>query len=347
MHPSITTGSFNEKCIIVRADLDVDLAVGELSPSVLLRLEVLKPTIDFLKSKGAKRIILIGHMGRPTPETKNKLTLKILIPTLNKILNDNINFIEDFSAALPENGIVLFENLRFWEEEEKNDIKFAEKLAGMGDIYINESFATSHRSHASIVTLPTIVRQKNGQAFLGLRFEEELKNLNLLIENPQRPFIAVISGTKEDKIKYSNDLMSICDKVLVGGRLPDIIAPDKSIRLYTSEDKLIIGNLLPDKEDLTIHTIDRFKEEISKARTVLLAGVLGKYEDPGHRQATETIFRFIAQTDAYKIVGGGDSLMAIDIFGIQDKFNWVSVGGGAMLEYLVSRTLPGIKALID
>ena len=153
----------------------------------------------------------------------------------------------------------------------------------------------------------------------------------------------IVGGSKKDKLDYIENLKFIADKILVGGRLPDYL---QDTRYSILDTKIIVANLLPDKEDMTINSIEKFEEEIGKAGTIVLAGPMGKYEDKGHRQGTERIFKAVANSNAFKITGGGDSLSVISIYNLKNKFDWVSVGGGAMLEFLAKRTLPGIEALL-
>ena len=168
-----------------------------------------------------------------------------------------------------------------------------------------------------------------------------------MTEEPKRPLLVFLSGVKKDKLEMVEPLSKIADKVLVGGRLPDYMGDDalESVRLQGDDAKIIVGNLNLDKEDITLNTIDRFSKEALKAGTIVLAGVFGKYEDEGHRQGTEKVFAAIANSQAFKVVGGGDSLNAIKMFSLENKFNWISVGGGAMISFLINKTLPGIEAL--
>ena len=167
------------------------------------------------------------------------------------------------------------------------------------------------------------------------------------------PVIFVISGLKKDKLDYIQKLANLADKVLVGGRLPEYLETASSEE-STSEvtqggssdgGRVVVARLNPDKEDITIRSIENFETEITQAGTIVLAGVLGKYEEEGHRLGTERIFAAVANSKAYKVVGGGDSVVAVYMLGLSDRFDWVSVGGGAMLEYLVAGTLPGIEVL--
>ncbi|MDZ4227997.1 MAG: phosphoglycerate kinase, partial [Candidatus Levybacteria bacterium] len=219
-------------------------------------------------------------------------------------------------------------------------LEFAKKLASLGDVYINDAFASSHRNHASIVSLPKLLPYA-----VGFRFEKEVGNLSKVF-NPVRPLVILISGVKKDKVNMIEPLSNLADKVLVGGRLPDFLG-DNTLSVRSQNGNVIIGNLVMDKEDITVNTIEKFKEEITNAKTIVLAGVLGKYEDEGHSQGTKAIFEAVGNAPAeFKIVGGGDSLIAITKYNLSEKFDWISVGGGAMLDFLVKKTLPGIEALL-
>lgn len=315
--PKLTDIDVSGKKVLVR--LDLDIPGGDFT-----RLEVAKETLDYLKGNSAE-IVIIGHKGRPEGRVDESLGLKPLQPFFDKW------------------GARVEENLRFDPGEEKNDPEFAKKLASLGDAYVNESFANSHRNHASIVGIPKILPHA-----AGFRFIKEIENLSKVIENPKKPVTVLISGIKEDKVEMAKKLSEIYDKILVGGRLPEYFGDEGlvSVRTRGEAEKLVIGNLNLDKEDITLHTIERFKEEIDKAGTIVLAGVLGKYEDEGHRQGTKEIFKAVAASSAYKIAGGGDTEAALKMFNLASKFDWISVGGGAMLEFLVNKTLPGIEALI-
>lgn len=343
--PFLSNLNFSGKRILLRADLDVDLEKNE---SEAIRLKVLVPTLSFLKEKKCK-VIIIGHKDRPQKK-EEEYSLKNICVDLSKISGIDIKFIGQVlgegvkkeANLLKEGDFLMLENLRFEPGEENNEDNFAKELSNLADIFVNESFATSHRKHSSIVGIPKFIK-----GYLGLRFEEEIKNLSKVFENPKKPVVAVVSGVKMDKVSYAKGLTKIVDKVLAGGRLPEYFDNEKSIREFKDNDKLIIANLIFDKEDITLHSIERFKEEIKKAKTIVLAGVLGKYEDEGHRQGTRDVFTAIANSPAFKIVGGGDSLVAIEMFNLTKNFDWVSVGGGAMLEYLVKGSLPGIEALLN
>lgn len=318
--PSVRDQAVAGKRVLVRGDLDVPEKENS-------RLEALVPTLELLSERGAE-IILIGHRGRPEGRVVEELRLGPVEARLRKIAG-GIEF-------------KVLENLRFDPGEESNDLEFAKKLSQNGELYVNEAFADSHRNHASIVSLPKLLPHA-----AGLRFIAEVENMNKILETPKRPVVAIVSGIKKDKVEMARLLSKKVDKVLVGGRLPEFFGDNTdSIRMQNGEN-LMIANLNMDKEDITLNSIDRFKEEIAKAGTIVLAGVLGKYEDEGHRQGTKEIFAAVASSSAYKLAGGGDTEAALTMFNLTEKFDWISVGGGAMLEFLSKGTLPGVEALLE
>lgn len=312
--PQIKDSDLQGKKVIVRADLDFD--PGDTNN---LRLTSLFPTLDLIKEKGGQ-IIIIGHRGRPDGKVDESLSLK------------------PFGSIFEKWGARVEENLRFDLGEEKNDETFAKKLAGLGDFFVNEAFAVSHREHASIVLLPKLLPHA-----AGLRFTEEVSNLSRVFNDPKKPVDVIVSGVKEDKLSFIEDFINVFDKVLIGGRLPDFIHDASPLR---KNPKVIVADLLPDKEDVTIHSIERFEDEIKNAGTVVLSGPIGKFEEEGHRQGTKRILEAVCASNAFKIAGGGDTESAIRLFNLNDKFDWISVGGGAMLTYLAKKTLPGIEALL-
>ena len=318
--PNLDSLDVSGKKVLLRLDLDTQADPNDL------RIKASEETLNYLKEKGASEIIILAHRGRPDGKVDESLSLKPFQPIFDKW------------------GAKVEENLRFDPGEEGNDPEFAKKLALKGEAFINEAFGSSHRAHASIVGIPKLLPHA-----VGLHFAKEVENLSKVIENPKSPLVILLSGIKKDKLDMIKPLSELADKVLVGGRLPEFLGDValESVRLQGDDKKVIIGNLNMDKEDITLNTIERFVKEINMAKTIVLAGVLGKYEDPGHRQGTEKVFSAVAVSNSFKIVGGGDSLMAIAIYNLTEKFDWVSVGGGAMLDFLVKGTLPGIEALLQ
>jgi phosphoglycerate kinase len=232
--------------------------------------------------------------------------------------------------------LVMAENLRFDSGETENDEHYAEHLAEEGEVYINEAFATSHRKHASIVRLPKLL-----PSAAGLRFVQEVENLEKILNNPKKPALLIIGGIKKDKLDYLEDFKKFADKILIAGRLPEYLPKD------INDEKLLVAKLIMDKEDITIHSIEKFEEEISKAGTIVIAGPMGKFEEESHMTGTKRVFEAIANSQTYKLAGGGETQKVISTLGLTEKFNWISVGGGASLEFLAKGTLPGIEALLN
>lgn len=328
--PVITNLELSGKNVLVRGDLDVD----DLDNP---RIESVREIIKFCQSKGSSKIKIIAHR-----ETDFDVCLSLR---------------QEFP------GVEFDDRLRDNSGEKTNDIEFARMLAVGWDVYINEAFATSHREHASIISLPKIIKESGGQIGLGLRFEKEIDNLSKVFNNPERPVVILISGLKEDKLSYVEPFCEFADKVLIAGRLPELIQNT----IYNIQNtKLLVADLIADKEDITIRSIEKFEEEIENAGTIVVSGPPGKFEDEGHRLGTKRVFEaIIKNTKAFKIAGGGDTERALQIIdtdtllrphkrdfeGQADKdeerngFDWISVGGGAMLEFLSKKTLPGIEAI--
>jgi 3-phosphoglycerate kinase len=315
------------KKVLVRADLD--LGTEEKGN---YRLEVLLPTLNFLFEKKAK-VIVIGHRGRPEGKEESKLSLE----PVSKLLEELVK------KTLPKDlDMNMMENLRFNKGEEENDEHYAKHLAETADVYVNEAFAVSHRKHASIVGIP-----KHLPHAAGIRFREEIDNLSKVLNEPKKPVVMVISGKKEDKISYLKSFDKFADKILVAGRLPEYLDDEVDLPVGMQNGKMLVAKLIPDKEDITLNSIERFEEEIKGAGTVVVSGPIGRFEEKGHRQGTERVFKAVANSKAFKVAGGGETQEAISFFGLEKKFDWISVGGGAMLEFLAHGTLPGIEALIN
>lgn len=333
--PKLESSRVSGKKVLLRLDLDVD---DDYS-----RLEMAEETLDFLV-KNKARTIIIGHRGRPEGKVVGELSLAPLAEVLGGVVGEKVNFVYDIVGVesaeeikkLADGNLLMLENLRFDSREETNDEGFAKSLASLAEFYVNEAIAVSHRVHASIVGVPKFLPHA-----AGFRFIKEVENLAKVTETPKRPVVLVIGGTKKDKMEHIENFTKVADKILVGGRLPEYYGDTNP-----NPEKIMIGGLLPDKEDLTLNTVEKFKEEIAKAGTIIVAGVPGKYEDEGHRQGTKEIFEAVAESNAFKLAGGGDAEAAITLLGLNEKFDWISAGGGSMLEFLAKGTLPGIEALL-
>jgi len=311
--PTVQSLNIQGKKVLVRADLDVTQKED-------YRLEALVPTLKLFLENGAK-VILLGHRGRPEGKVAEELKIEPVAQRLKSILG--------------RQDLEVMENLRFDPGEEANDLEYAKRLAQNGEVFVNEAFAASHRQHASIVGLPKLLPHA-----AGLRFVAEIENLSKVFEKPKKPVVAIIGGVKEDKLSYLDGFKSFADKIHVVGALPTFMEE-------SPDPKVTIANLLPDKEDITIHSIEKIEGDAASAGTIILSGPIGKFEEEGHALGTKRVLAAIAGSSAFKVAGGGDTIAAIDMLGLKDKFDWISVGGGAMLEFLSKRTLPGIEALLE
>lgn len=314
---------FKDKTALIRIDSDVDLVKknGKWIVDEDFRLRSVLPTINLLKKKGVKRIVFLGHLGRPDGKKVEELSLE---PVANW-------FSENVERR--KSKLVLLENLRFDSGEETNDKKFAERLASFGDVYINDAFGASHREHASIVGIPKLL-----PSFLGVRFEGEIKALSWLKKNAPRPLVFVLGGSKPGKLSYIDFLSEWADWLLVGGKLPSYSFDGK-------KEGLKVGRLKKNGKDINKETIKEFKKIIKKGKTVAWAGPMGVYEEEENRHGTWEIAKAVGDASAFKAAGGGDTHRILSWAKLWNKFDFVSVGGGAMLQFLKNETLPGIKAV--
>jgi len=332
-----------EKRVFLRADLDVPLENGRVEED--WRLRNLIPTIRYLISQKST-IILAGHIGRPEGKPVFNLSTKILVPTLSELLNNEIVHIADFPSAemiqntlgSSKNVILLLENLRFFSGEEENDDSFSRKLASLADCYVNEAFAVSHRNHASIVGVPKYLPHA-----AGLRLEKEIETLEGVLHKPRRPFVAVIGGAKiETKLPVIEYLAKIADWVLVGGAL----SKELGIKNYEFRtENVVVASLNKDGKDIDNTSIIQFIEVIKKAKMIVWNGPMGVFEDERFEMGTREIAKAIANSSAEKIVGGGETIWALKKYGLDAKIDWISSGGGAMLDFLAGKKMPGILAL--
>lgn len=345
------------KAVLLRTDYDVPLAragsgeSGERSWKVKddSRITESLATIGHLLSNGA-RVIIISHLGRPDGKVVPELSLKPAADCLReklKIKNEKRQFkIKNFSAfALAEN-LILLENLRFFPGEEKNDLGLSKQLALLGDFYVNDAFAVSHREHASIVGVPRFfpAPPAGGRAF-GFDFLEEIEHLSPLQENSKRPVVVILGGVKKDKLGYVDKLIDWADWILIGGKLPQSINNQQSADWRISNPKIIVAKLNDKGKDITLESLNHFREIILKAGTIVWAGPMGKYEEPEFSQGTKLISKAVVNSGAYTVVGGGDTEAALTKLDLVNRIDYVSSGGGAMLEFLATGTLAGIKAI--
>ena len=385
----------NGKKVLVRCDFNVPLDEN-LNITDDTRITAALPTIKYLIENGAK-VILCSHLGRPKGEVNEKYSLKPVSKRLSELLNTDVKFATDIVGdsaksmvdSLEDGEVGLLENVRFDPREEKNDEVLSKELASLCDgIYVNDAFGTAHRAHSSTEGVSHFVKE----AVAGFLMQKEIEFLSGTLENPKKPFVAILGGAKvSDKIGVIENLLEKVDKILIGGGMAftflkaqgfeigksiceddkleeanNILkkAEEKNIKIVLpkdvhvakeysndSEDKIVqTANIPVDFEgmDIGLKTIETFIDELEGAKTILWNGPLGVCEFDKFRIGTEKIAESISKNrEAISIVGGGDSVAAIKKLGLEDNFSHISTGGGASLELLEGKALPGLVCLTD
>ena len=380
------------KRVLVRVDFNVPLD-KERNITDDTRIRASLPTINYLIDKGSK-IILMSHLGRPEGKPNPQFSLDVVAKRLSELLGKDVMFLPDCVgkevkekvATLKGGEVALLENVRFHKEEKKNDESFAKELASLGEVYVNDAFAASHRKHASVVGVAKFL-----PAYAGFLVAKEIEVLSSLLESPESPFMAILGGAKvSDKIGVIINLMDKVTSILIGGGMSYTFLKSQGYEIGDSlleEDKIEMAKkiledaqkkgikiLLPldivvaDKfaEDANVQivdaknipsgwmgmdigpkTIELFKSELKNAKTVFWNGPLGVFEMEKFSNGTNSIAKFLGELDAVTVIGGGDSASAVRKAGVADKMTHISTGGGASLEFLEKGTLPGIEVLED
>ena len=404
------------KRVFVRVDYNVPMEEkdGQMVINDATRIKETIPTLDLLINKGAK-IILAAHLGRPKGQREPSMSLRPVAAKLADMIHRPIAFVDDCIGekvektvgALKEGDVLLLENVRYYNEEEANDAAFAEKLAKVADVYVNDAFGAAHRAHASTEGVARVITKRGGKCAAGLLMERELKFLGDELEKPARPFVVILGGAKvSDKIKVIDRLLEKADTILIGGAMAytfklaqgfkvgkslveadktdialtaltkagkrgvkfllptdNVVAtPVKTDRLNKKGKPIIELNNpranaepnIPDSEegvDIGPATAAAFAAEIARAKTVLWNGPMGIFEDKRFAAGTNAVARAVVKATqkngAKSIIGGGDSVKALNVAGLGDKVSFMSTGGGASLEFLEGKALPGVAALSD
>jgi len=406
----------NGKRVFVRVDYNVPLEErgGAMIITDETRVKETLPTLRLLMAKGG-RLILAAHLGRPKGKREPTMSLQPVAVRLAELLQHPVVFVDDCigekvektADTLKPGNVLLLENVRYYDGEEANDAAFAEKLAKVADVYVNDAFGAAHRAHASTAGVASVVAKRGGQCAAGLLMERELKFLGEELENPARPFVVILGGAKvSDKIKVIDRLLDKADTILIGGAMAytfrlaqgyktgkSLVEPDakdiansaltkakaKNVQFLLPSDDVVGTPVKTDKLDkkgkpvieyqspqtnsdincpdgatgldIGPATVKAYSEVIGKAKTILWNGPMGMFENKPFAAGTNAIAQAVAdatqKNGAKSIIGGGDSVKALNKARLGDKVSFMSTGGGASLEFLEGAVLPGVAALTD
>ena len=379
--------------VLVRCDFNVPQKEGRITDDK--RIVSALPTINYLRENGAK-VILMSHLGRPKGEPKMEYTLRPVAERLSQLLETEVKFtscptvvcdtVRDMADSLQEGEVMLLENVRFRKEETENGADFAKELASLGEIFVQEAFGTAHRAHASTAGVADYL-----PAVSGFLIEKEVKFLGSAVENPQRPFVAIMGGAKVgDKIPVIENLLQKVDTLIIGGGMAYTFFKAMGLEIGTSildeENIGLAGELLKKAEsagvkmllpvdvvcaerfdndapskvvsryampadmmglDIGPDTVELYREALREAKTIVWNGPMGVFEMPSFEKGTKAVAEILAASDAVTVIGGGDSAAATEQFGLADKMTHISTGGGASLEFLEGKVLPGIAVIED
>jgi phosphoglycerate kinase len=310
------------------------------------RIRLALPTLEYILRQSRSKIIIISHLGRPGGKTIPEFSLDPVAQILSKLLKKEVKFIADIKSIegdeiarnLSDGEIALAENIRFYPEEEANDEKFAIDVCHHFGAYVNDAFSASHRAHASVAQIP---RFKPSCA--GFSMQKEISELSKALKPSKRPSMAIIGGAKiETKLPVIENLAKIYDVVILGGK---ISAEAKEKNMKFSSNVVLPEDFAEGNFDIGPETIEKYKMAISAASFIVWNGPMGKFEEEKFRRGTDAVFEAVAASSAYKIAGGGESVEYINSKNGAEKFDFISSGGGAMLEFLSGKKLPGIEAL--
>lgn len=334
---------FDGKTVLLRADTDVEIEHGNVTDDTRLLSSL--QTINYIIKHGGK-IIIIGHLGRPNGGDNSRFTLLPVAKWFSEGKQVEETTIGDFPAFVINPHITLLENIRFFKEEEENDHTFTKKLASLGNMYVNESFATSHRCHASMCGLAKLL-----PSYAGLHLAKEVETLTKIMTDPKRPLVVLIGGAKlETKLPMVEKMHLIADYVLVGGKIAGenkTLIKVQHAQIPGKKSVVLVADNTPDGLDITEKDTENFIQILNVAQTIVWNGPVGKMGDPKTEENTVKIARAIATSRAFSVVGGGDSLALLKEHNMLDDFSFVSTGGGAMLEFLAGKKLPAIDELED
>lgn len=380
------------KRVLIRCDFNVPLDSNQ-NITDDTRIRAALPTLEYMVTHGAK-VVVMSHLGRPKGKAAAEFSLAPVAVRLAELLGKQVEFadsdvvvddsVKEKVAALKDGDVLLLQNVRFRKEETDNEPGFAKELASLGDVFVQEAFGTAHRAHASTAGVADYL-----PCVSGFLIEKEVKFLGSALQNPQRPFVAIMGGAKVgDKIKVIENLLTKVDTLIIGGGMSYTFYKAMGLEIGTSildADNIDLAKMLLEKAtslnvklllpvdivcadkfsndakyqtysrdqipsdmmglDIGEETVKLYSEEIAKAKTVVWNGPMGVFEMENFAKGTKAIAEALATSDATTIIGGGDSAAAVEQFGLADKMSHISTGGGASLEFLEGKILPGISII--
>jgi phosphoglycerate kinase len=341
MIKTISDADVKNKKVFVRCDFDATYSEDGITDAT--RLISCISTIEYLLESEAT-VIAAGHLGRPEGAEEKYSMLPVVKWFSEQFETDfSETTLGEFKAWKIKDNFFILENLRFFKEEEENEENFSKKLADLAQIYVNEAFASSHRKHASIYKVAKLLPH-----YAGFHLAKEIKILNRILENPIRPLTIIMGGAKiETKLPLISKMHTIADYVLVGGELAEqtkVLAHEEHRKITGKKAELIVGDMVSDGSDITPESVKQFEEIIYKNGMIVWNGPMG-FLEKGREETSLNVARAIVSSKAYKIVGGGDTVSFLNKHKLLDDFDFASVGGGAMLEYLSGEKLPGLEIL--
>ena len=352
------------KRVLVRCDFNVPLKEGKITDEN--RLVAALPTIKKLIADGGK-VILCSHLGKPKGEPKPELSLAPVAVRLSELLGQEVKFAADDNvvgpnaeaavAAMKDGDVILLQNTRYRVEETKNGEAFSKELASLADVFVNDAFGTAHRAHCSNVGVTEYI----DTCAVGYLMQKEIDFLGNAVNNPVRPFVAILGGAKvADKLNVISNLLEKCDTLIIGGGMAYTFLKAKGYEIgkslldetkidYCAEEVVDSDKIPADKMGMDIgpKTIALYSQAVKDAKTVVWNGPMGVFENPILAAGTKAVAAALAETDATTIIGGGDSAAAVNQLGYGDKMSHISTGGGASLEFLEGKELPGVVAADD
>ena len=387
---TIREADLSNKRVLIRVDFNVPLKEGKVTDAT--RIVAALPTINYILSQPGTSLVVMSHFGRPKGKKNMDFSMIPVGKKFEELLGRPVKVASDVIGeevrkeveALKAGEVLLLENCRFYPDEEANNPEFAKELASFGDVYVNDAFGTAHRAHASTEGVAHYL-----PSYAGFLIEKEVKFMAPLLENPEKPFVAIIGGSKvSSKISVLESLVKTCDAIVIGGGMAytflkvqghqigkSLVEDDyletarnflaaaekKGVKVILPVDHVCAAAFAEDAEPVAVDAIDipadlmgmdigpkttaAIVAELANAKSVVWNGPMGVFEFASFAKGTEAVAKALAASKATTVVGGGDSVAAINKFGLADKISHVSTGGGASLEFLEGKVLPGIKAL--